>query len=128
MLCADPGSKTSTENPHFAKYRPFVYAGYSQTSANCHLFFVPTDKKSIHWPLYKASLQRPLSSVSKVAVVGGSNCSPTSSKNSHFQNEAKCKTLLMKMRFICMRLKNRFHINGFALSLALKQRLEATAK
>ena len=27
-----------------------------------------------------------------------------------------------------MRIKNHFHINGFALSLALKQRLEATGK
>ena len=26
-----------------------------------------------------------------------------SSKNSSFQNEAKCKTLLVKMSFICMR-------------------------
>ena len=32
------------------------------------------------------------------------------------------------MRFICMRLENHFHINGFTLSLALKQRLEATGK
>ena len=29
---------------------------------------------------------------------------------------------------ICMRINNHFHINGFALSLALKQRLEATQK
>ena len=27
-----------------------------------------------------------------------------------------------------MRIKNHFHINGFALSLSLKQRLEATRK
>ena len=27
-----------------------------------------------------------------------------------------------------MRIKNHFHINGFALSLALKERLEATQK
>ena len=42
------------------------------------------------------------------------------SKNSHFQNEAKCKTFLVKMSFIC--------INGFVISLTLKQRLEATLK
>ena len=29
------------------------------------------------------------------------------------------------MSFICMGMKNHFHINGFALSLALKQRLGA---
>ena len=32
------------------------------------------------------------------------------------------------MSFICMRIKNQFHINGFALSLALKQRLGATRR
>ena len=30
------------------------------------------------------------------------------------------------MCFICTRIKNHFHINGFTLSLALKQRLWAT--
>ena len=40
----------------------------------------------------------------------------------------KCKTFLVKMRFIFMRIKNLFHINGFALSLALKQRLGTTPK
>ena len=51
-----------------------------------------------------------------------------SSKKSHFRNEAKFKTFLVKMKFICMRIKNYFHINGFTLSLALKQRLESTWK
>ena len=36
------------------------------------------------------------------------------------------QNLNVKMSSICMRIKNQFHINGFALSLALKQRLEAT--
>ena len=46
-------------------------------------------------------------------------------KNSHFQNEAKCRNLvsLVKIRFICMRMKNQFCPNGFTHSLALKQRL-----
>ena len=35
---------------------------------------------------------------------------------------------LVKMSYICMRIKEHFHINGFALSLALKQRLGATQK
>ena len=35
---------------------------------------------------------------------------------------------LFKMNFICIRIKKHFHINGFALSLALKQRLGATRK
>ena len=51
-----------------------------------------------------------------------------SSKISHFQNEAKCETFFAKMSFICMRIKRHFHINGFAPSLALKQRFGATRK
>ena len=43
-------------------------------------------------------------------------------RKSHFQNKFKRKTSLVKMRFICMN----NYINGLELSLALKQRLEAT--
>ena len=46
-------------------------------------------------------------------------------KNSYFQNEAKCKIFFVKINFICMRKKNRFHINSSAFSLALKERLKA---
>ena len=49
------------------------------------------------------------------------------SYNSHLQNEAKCKTFLVKS-YICLRIKNHFHMNSFALSLALKQRLGVTRK
>ena len=31
-----------------------------------------------------------------------------SSKISHFQNEAECKTFLVKISFVCMRIKNHF--------------------
>ena len=41
---------------------------------------------------------------------------------------AECKTFLVKMSFICMRIKMHYHINGFALWLTLKQRLGATWK
>ena len=34
--------------------------------------------------------------------------------------EAKCKTFLVEMSFICMRRKIHFHINTFAFSIALK--------
>ena len=51
-----------------------------------------------------------------------------SSTNSHFQSEAKCQTFPAKMSFIWIRLKNYFHLNRLALSLALKQRLGATQK
>ena len=45
------------------------------------------------------------------------------SKHSHFQNEANCKTFLVKISFICVRIENHFHNNGFALGLDMKQRL-----
>ena len=34
------------------------------------------------------------------------------SKNPHFQNEAKCTTVVVKMSFICMRIEKHFHIKG----------------
>ena len=51
-----------------------------------------------------------------------------SSKKSHFQNEGKCETFVVKMSFFCIIIKNHFHINGFALSLALKVRFFGTRK
>ena len=51
-----------------------------------------------------------------------------SSTNPHFQNEARCTTFLVKMSFICMRMKNDFHINGWAPTLVLKQRAGGTQK
>ena len=51
-----------------------------------------------------------------------------SSKKFHFQNEAKCETFVVEMSFICIIIKNYFHINGFALSLALKVKLFGTRK
>ena len=51
-----------------------------------------------------------------------------SSTHSLFQNEAKCKTLLVKMRFISFGIKNHFYISSFVLSLAMKQRLRGTRK
>ena len=51
-----------------------------------------------------------------------------SSKKFHFQNEAKCETFVVKMSFICIIIKNHFHVNGFALSLALKVRFFGTRK
>ena len=39
------------------------------------------------------------------------------SKNSHFQNESKCKTFLVKTSFICMRIKYHFLIIDCALRL-----------
>ena len=46
----------------------------------------------------------------------------STSKCSHFQNEAKCKTFPVKTSFLCVRIKTHFHISAFAVSLALEQR------
>ena len=42
----------------------------------------------------------------------GKNRPLPSSKNPLFQNEAKCKTFLVEMSFICVRMTNHFHIKG----------------
>ena len=44
------------------------------------------------------------------------------SKSPHFQNEAKCTNFLVKMSFVCIRMKHHFHIKGWALNHALIQR------
>ena len=44
-----------------------------------------------------------------------------SSTNSYFKKGANCETLAVQMGFICVRIKSHFHVNGFALNLALKQ-------
>ena len=50
-------------------------------------------------------------------------------KNTRFQNEAECKTSLVKMSSMCMRIKIIFIlINGFTRRLSLKQRFGATWK
>ena len=51
-----------------------------------------------------------------------------SSQNPHFQKEAKCTTFLMKMSFICMRMKSHFHIKGWSLILVLIQGPGGTKK
>ena len=53
---------------------------------------------------------------------------PFPSSKSHFQNEVKCETFVVKMSFIYITIKNHFHISGFALSLALKVRFFGTRK
>ena len=50
------------------------------------------------------------------------------SQNTQKTFKAYFKTLLVKISFICMRIKNDFYINGFELSLTLKRRLGATGK
>ena len=59
---------------------------------------------------------------------GDANRPLPSSKNPHFQNEARCTTFLVKISFICMRMKNDFHIKGWAPTLVLKQRPKGARK
>ena len=59
-------------------------------------------------------------------------CRPyPNSKNFHFVNKLtkyKCKTYLVKMSFICTRIKYHFHISDLALTFPLKQWFGATQK
>ena len=41
---------------------------------------------------------------------------------------SKCNPFLVKMSFICVRIKNHFHISSFTLSHVLKQRHKETRK
>ena len=52
----------------------------------------------------------------------------TSSKNSHYQNEAKGKAFFYEIEFYLRENTSYFHINSLAFSLALKQRLGAAWK
>ena len=58
----------------------------------------------------------------------GKNRPLPSSKNPLFQNEAKCTNFLVEMSFICVRMTNHFHIQGWALTLVLIQRQGGTRK
>ena len=51
-----------------------------------------------------------------------------SSKKSHFQSEAKCEAIDMKMIFNYDANKTHFHNKGFALNLVLKVRFFGTRK
>ena len=51
-----------------------------------------------------------------------------SSKKSHFQSEAKCEAIDMKMSLNYDANKTQFHNKGFALSLVLKVRFFGTRK
>ena len=51
-----------------------------------------------------------------------------SSKKSHFQSEAKCEAIDVKIIFNYDANKTHFHNNGFALSLVLKVRVFGTRK
>ena len=47
-----------------------------------------------------------------------------SSKNYHFQNEARCENFLVKMSYICMKIKNSIYINSY---VRLSPRFESEA-
>ena len=61
-------------------------------------------------------------------VISGFHRPLPCSKNPYFQIEARCTTFLVKMSFICMRMKNDFHIKGWAPTVVLKHRPGGTRK
>ena len=90
---------------------PFIMTQLQSLSKNDHwasIFFY----MQLFTSLLHVQLNRPLPSF----------------KNPHFQNEARCTTFLVKMSFICMRMKNDFHIKGWAPTLVLKERPGGTRK
>ena len=82
---------------------------------------------TVTWPFLKSGCLKEvqLNSLSSVINRIGHFRVP---KNPHFQNEAKCTIFLAKMSFICMRMKNYFHIKGWALNFVLIQRPGETRK
>ena len=87
---------------------------------NYPLYMLPFPSPFVHHALQPAKWSRQF-----VITV---NRPLPSSKNPHFQNEAKCATFLVKMNLICMRMKSDFHIKGWAPTLVLKQRPGGTRK
>ena len=65
---------------------------------------------------------------SSAARLKGANRPFPSSKKSHFQSEAKCEAIDMKMIFNYYANISHFHNKGFALSLVLKVRFFGTRK
>ena len=86
----------------------------------CCFFTNPTSSSSLKMTKQKVLCKHQ-------SVLSNSRPLP-SSKTPHFQNEARCTTFLVKMSFICIRMKNDFHIKGRAPTLVLKQRPRGTWK
>ena len=74
------------------------------------------------------TLSGPLGCYTTTLVNRNRNRPFPSSKKSHFQNEAKCEAIDMKMIFNYYANKTHFHNKGFALSLVLKVRFFGTRK
>ena len=78
------------------------------------LFFL---NKSLHFRLIQHD-----KSIFEAVLHGleaSSNRPFSSSKNSHFQNKAKCKYFLVKLNSICLRIKNHFLNKSFTLRACL---------
>ena len=99
---------------------------------HCSPRFLPAS-----WPVYRSSEQvtskffpshPPWRRLTSHTLIIRHAYRPFPSPKSHFQNEVKCETFVVKMSFIYITIKNHFHINGFALSLALKVRFFGTRK
>ena len=67
----------------------------------------PETARSLH-SIFSASSPQP----TLVITFSQLNMPLPSSKNPHFQNEARWTTFLVKISFVCMRMKNDFRIKG----------------
>ena len=72
--------------------------------------------KKVHFGPWMESITGSFPFCSRLIAVFTSPRSFPSSKKSHFQNEAKCKTFFVAMSFIYLKIKNCFHSNGFAVA------------
>ena len=113
-------SFTSEEEEHKGKFALFALWTLI-LNPNSHLLTFCVYNRSSGENLLKYQLDS--SSVIMTTLLTPVNWPLPRSKNSHFLSAAKCTTFLVKMSFTCMRMKNPFHLKGWALNLVLIQRL-----
>ena len=101
----------------FVFTRPYIHP---QTEAKTLLVAFPRVRNLIGRRSNWGELNRPF--------IKQKNRPLPSTKNPYCQNEARCTTFLVKMSFICMRMKNDFHIKGWTPTLVLKQSPGGTRK
>ena len=95
-----------------------IYLGSFFPTAYCLLLCLLRRKKEQE--IYHERLEN----ISEI-FEGVSNRPLQSSKNPHFQNEARCTTFLVKKSFICMRMKNDFHSKRWAATLLSQWKRES---
>ena len=93
------------------------YIGYTYEEKGLLYWFIWRSKHDVNFLRLSWRVRNKLTNASVVPSIcvhatcaeGNAHNRPfPSSTNSHFKNEAKCKTFVEKMSFICMRTKNSF--------------------